>query len=209
MKKWLSLLCLVGGLLWGAKPVYDWLVIGREINTGYTAFDWTDYIKFVFPLLCLGGVIVLLALYKKQVKVSAIILFISLVLHALFHFAEIYLTDSGIPFGVLFLLTGMITLLIGSTSLFLKLKKDKTIPKILYKLALSLSITTLLFCLLPLFVSQPLNDAIEAPIMVGLMMLIGLIWAAIGSALYQIISLGTSNLSLNTPLNIFTNDERL
>lgn len=62
MKKMLAWLCLIGGLLWGAKPVYDWVVLGRKINTGYKVFDWTDYIKFAFPLLCLGGILILLSL---------------------------------------------------------------------------------------------------------------------------------------------------
>jgi hypothetical protein len=200
MKKLLSLMCVFGGLLWGTKPIYDWLVIGRRINMGYTASDWTDYIKFAFPLLCLGGVVVLRSFYKKQVKVSALILFISLLLQALFHFAEIYLTGSGIPFGILFLFTGMVTHIIGSTGLFFALKKDRTIPKILSKLAISLSITTLLFCLLP-FVSHTLDDAVEAPIMVGLMLLMGLIWAAMGGVLYRFAGLDTSNSNTTVQIN--------
>jgi hypothetical protein len=186
-----SWVCLIGGLLWGAKPVYDWLVLEREINTGYIVFDWTDYIKFAFPLLCLAGVLVLISLYKKHLKGYAIILIISLILNGLFHFAEIYLTNSGLPFGLIFLLTGMITLLIGSTGLAFRLKKEPTLPPILCYLAFSLSFTTLLICLLP-FVSNILHDAIETPVMVGLMFLIGMIWAAIGGALIRIVSLDAS-----------------
>lgn len=135
-------------------------------------------------MLCLGGILILLSLYKKHIKVSAAILFISLILNALFHFSEIYLSNSNIPYGLLFLLSGTITLLIGSISLVLQLKKETTIPRILYRLALGLSITTFLMCLLP-FVSQIINDTIETPIMVGLMMLIGFIWAAMGGSLLR------------------------
>jgi uncharacterized membrane protein (UPF0136 family) len=186
VKKLYSLLCLIGGVLWGAKPVYDSLVLDRKINSGLTVFDWTDFIKFAFPLLCIGGILALLSLYKKHVKVSAIILFISLILNALFHFAEIYLTHSQIPFGLLFLLTGSITLLVGSTLLVFQLRKEASIPYLLSYLALGLSVTTFLFCLLP-FVSNILNDGIETPIMVGLMMFIGLFWAVIGGVLFHIV----------------------
>jgi hypothetical protein len=187
MNKLYAWLCVMGGLLWGAKPVYDWLVLGRVINTGYTAFNWTDNIKFAFPLLCLGGIRILISLYKKQVRGSAIILFISLILNGLFHFSEIYLTNLSIPFGLLFLLTGTFTLLLGSILLVFQLKKERNIPRVLYHLALGLSITTLSMCLLP-FVSPILNDTIETPIMVSIMMLIGFIWAAIGGVLHRTLS---------------------
>jgi hypothetical protein len=194
LRKFFSLLCLFGGVLWGAKPVYDWLVLGRKINTGLTVFDWTDYIKFVFPLLCIGGILVLLSLYKKQVIVSALILLLSLILHVLFHFAEVFLIDSEIPFGVLFLLTGSITSLAGSTMLVFQLKKETTSPQKLTHLILGLSINMFLFCLLP-FISNILNDSIETPIMVGLMMFNGLFWALIGGVLFQIVR--TKNINTN------------
>jgi hypothetical protein len=200
MKKLFAWCCVFGGLLWGAKPVYDWLILGREINTGHTVFDWTDYIKFAFPLLCLGGIMILVSLYKKQVKVSAIILFISLILNGLFHFSEIYLTNLSIPFGLLFLLTGTITLLIGATGLVFQLKKITTIPRRLYNLALVLSVTTLFMCLLP-FVSHLLNDTIETPIMVGIMMLIGFVWAAIGGVLLRTISIMAPNITRTQGIN--------
>jgi hypothetical protein len=195
VKKLYSLLCVIGGVLWGAKPVYDWLVLDRNINTGLTIFDWTDFIKFAFPLLCVGGVLGLLTLYKKHVKLSAIILFISLILNALFHFAEIYLTHSPIPFGLLFLLTGSITLLVGSTMLVFQLKKVPSIPYILSFLAVGLTVTTFLFCLLP-FISNSLIDSLETPIMVGLMMFNGLFWALIGGVLFQIIRSKEMNTDL-------------
>jgi hypothetical protein len=192
LRKWYSLFCIFGGVLWGAKPVYDWLVLGRRINTGLTVYDWTDYLKFAFPLLCIGGILVLLSLYKKQIKVSAMILFLSLILHGLFHYAEIYLSHSEIPFGFLFLLTGSMTLLVGSIMLVFQLKKVTPIPKKIVQLSLGISVTTLLFCLLP-FISTILNDAIETPIMVGLMMFIGLFWALIGGVLFQIVQSKDSN----------------
>jgi len=48
MKKLYAVLCVIGGLLWGLKPGYDWLVNGREINTGYTPSDWI-IVNFCFP----------------------------------------------------------------------------------------------------------------------------------------------------------------
>jgi hypothetical protein len=200
MNKLYAWLCLFGGLLWGAKPVYDWLVLGREINTGYIVFDWSDYIKFTFPLLCLGGILILVSLYKKLVKGSSIILFASLVLNSLFHFSEIYLINMSIPFGLLFLLTGTITLLIGSCSLFLQLRKVSNIPRVLYHLAFGLTVATFSMCLLP-FVAHILNDTIETAIMVGMMMLIGFIWAAIGGVLHRILSIESVNIPQTQEFN--------
>jgi hypothetical protein len=186
MKKLAAWSCLVGGLLWGMKPLYDWLVLDRRINTGYTTFNFTDYIKFIFPLLCLGGLFVLLSLYKKKVRNSVIILTLALVLNGLFHFFEIYYVNSGIPFGLLFLFSGILFLLIGAIFLVLQLKGIKSILRPLFWLSWALLLNTILFCLLP-FVSGGLSEEILTPIMVGLMMLTGFIWAAIGGVLIKIV----------------------
>jgi hypothetical protein len=192
MKKIYAILCVFGGLFWGIKPGYDWLVIGREINTGYIPSDWTDYIKFIFPLLCIGGLMVLFSFYKKAFKASVTILTISLVLHTLFHFSEVYMLDSTIPFGFLFLFTGLFTTLIGSIILCRQLKRNQSIPRSLYHSAVFLMTSTLLFCLLP-FVSMSLDDAIEGPIMVLLMFLGGVSWSAIGVSLLSILKSKSSS----------------
>jgi hypothetical protein len=200
MKKLYAILCVIGGLLWGLKPGYDWLVIGREINTGYTPSDWTDYSKFLFPLLCVGGIMVLFNLYKKSIKASATILTISLILHTLFHFSEIYMLDSNIPFGLLFLFTGLITMVFGSIILCRQLKRIQTVPRSLAHSALLLMISTLLFCLLP-FVSMGLDDSIEGPIMVFLMFLGGVSWSAIGASLLSIVNSKSSNVQSGMQLD--------
>lgn len=177
-------LCIVGGLFWGLKPLYDWLLLDRRVNTGYLASDLTDYIKFLFPLLCLGGIFVLSSLYQKKVCLSTIILSISLLFNGLFHFFEVYITESSIPFGLLFMFTGTLFLFIGSISLVVQLKHIKSIPRPLFWLAQALFVITLLFCLFP-FVSRSLPISLLTPIMVGLMMLVGLIWASIGGVLLK------------------------
>lgn len=159
-----------------------------------------DYSKFLFPLLCVGGVIALFALYKKSIKTSVTILTISLILHTLFHFSEIYMLDSNIPFGLLFLFTGLITMLIGSIILCLQLKRIPSVPSSLAHSALLLMISTLLFCLLP-FVSMSLDDSIEGPIMVFLMFLGGVNWSAIGVSLLSIVNSKSSNVETETQLD--------
>ncbi|MBY0098205.1 hypothetical protein [Mesobacillus maritimus] len=200
MKKLYAILCVIGGLLWGLKPGYDWLVIGREINTGYTPSHWTDYCKFLFPLLCVGGIMVLFNLYKKSIKASATILTISLILHTLFHFSEIYMLDSNIPFGLLFLFTGLITMVFGSIILCRQLKRIQSVPRSLAYSALLLMISTLLFCLLP-FVSMSLDDSSEGPIMVFLMFLGGVSWSAIGVSLLSIVNSKSSNVQSGMQLD--------
>jgi len=186
LRKLSAWLCIVGGLLWGLKPVYDWLILDRRINTGYSASDFTDYIKFIFPLLCLGGVFVLFSLYKKRVRNAAIILVVAILLNSLFHFFEIYFTDSSIPFGLLFMFSGVIFLLIGGIFLAIQLKGDKHIPRSLRWCAEALFVTNLLFLIFP-FVSGMVPDVILTPIMVGLMVLVGFTWAAIGTALVKLV----------------------
>lgn len=178
--------CVVGGMLWGLKPLYDWLVLGRRANTGYIASDFTDWIKFLFPFFCLGGLYVLFALYKGKVRKSVVILAAALVFNGLFHFFEIYFTGSGIPFGLLFLFSGTLLLLAGAGSLMIQLRGSQEIPRALARSAEALFTVTLLFCLLP-FLSGSLPERILTPVMVLLMLLTGFIWAAMGAVLAGIV----------------------
>lgn len=193
MKTGAAWLCVIGGMLWGLKPVYDWLVLGRKVNTGYMASDFTDWIKFLFPLLCLGGLYVLYALYKEKVRKSTIILAAALFLNGLFHFFEIYFTGSGIPFGLLFMFSGTLLLLVGAGFLVIQLHGSKDIPRSLARLAETLFAVTLLFCLLP-FVSESLPEALLTPVMVALMLLVGFIWAAMGAVLASIVKKEASSM---------------
>lgn len=177
---------MIGGVLWGLKPLYDWLVLGRRVNTGYMASDFTDYIKFLFPLLCLGGLYVLYSLYKEKVRKSAFILAAALLFNGLFHFFEIYFTDSEIPFGLVFMFSGTVLLLIGAGFLVIQLHGSKDIPRSLARVAEILFAVTVLFCLLP-FVSGSLPEALLTPVMVALMLLVGFIWAAMGAVLVNIV----------------------
>lgn len=184
MKTAAAWLCVVGGVLWGLKPLYDWIVLDRSVNTGYAASDFTDYVKFLFPLFCLGGLFVLFKLYKEWIKKSARILALALLFNSLFHFFEIYFTDSGIPFGLLFLFSGTLLLVVGARLLAIELRRRKEVPRLLPLLADGLFAVTLLFSLLP-FVSGSLPEAALTPIMVALMLMIGFSWAGMGAVLVK------------------------
>ncbi|MFD1739519.1 hypothetical protein ACFSCX_23845 [Bacillus salitolerans] len=187
-------LCIIGGLLWGLKPLYDVLVLDRRINTGYLASDVTDYIKFLFPLFCLGGVFVLFSLYKKKVRASISILAVAVLFHGLFHFSEMYFPNSDIPFGLLFMFSGLVLLLIGAAFLVVQLRREKDIPRLLFRLAVVLFSITFLFCLLP-FVSGVFTAELLTGLMVGFMLGIGITWSAIGIALLIIVKSDPSNLT--------------
>lgn len=189
MKMAAAWLCVVGGGLWGLKPLYDWIVLDRRVNTGYVASDFTDYVKFLFPLFCLGGLFVLYSLYKERVKKAAVILAAALLFNSLFHFFEIYFTDSGIPFGLLFLFSGTLLLLIGARVLAMQLRAIKSTSRLLPPLADALFVTTLLFCVLP-FVSGSLPETALTLVMVALMLLIGFSWAGMGAVLVKMIKEG-------------------
>ena len=176
--------CIAGGFLWGMKPLYDWLVLDRTINTGYLASDVTDYVKFAFPLLCLGGIFVLFLLYRKVVAKSAVILAAAIISNGLFHFFEIYAPNSAVPFGLLFMFSGTALLLIGAFVLVRELKNRPEVPRTLFQSAQALFTATLLFCIFP-FVSGLLSDAAATPVLVVLMMAVGWIWAGIGIVLLK------------------------
>lgn len=184
MKTVAAWLCVAGGILWGLKPLYDWLVIGRQINTGYLARDWTDWIKFAFPLLCLGGIYVLYALYGKKLRKSLVVLALALLSNSMFHFFEIYFPDSGIPFGLLFLFSGTVLLLVGALVLMRQLHSNKEIHRSLFRLASALFVVTLLFCLSP-FLTGMFSEQLYTVLLISLMMGIGFVWAGIGGALLK------------------------
>lgn len=182
MKTMAACLCIVGGILWGMKPLYDFVVIGRQINTGYFASDWTDYVKFVFPLLCLGGIYVLHVLYSRKLKNPLLLLSAALVFNGLFHFFEIYFPDTGIPFGLLFLFSGTVLLAVGSFMLMRRISFHKEIPRVLLWLTRTLFAVTLLFCLSP-FLTGLFQEQFYTMMLISLMMAVGFIWAGIGGAL--------------------------
>lgn len=179
-------LCIAGGILWGLKPLYDWLVIGRQMNMGYQASDWSDYIKFAFPFLCLGGVYVLYTLYGKKLQKSLAILALALICNGLFHFFEIYYPDSGIPFGLLFLFSGTVLLVIGALVMVLQLLKNKEIPRSLFRLASALFGVSLLFCVSP-FLTGVFSEQVYTVLLISIMMAIGFVWAAIGGVVLRMI----------------------
>lgn len=178
--------CVAGGILWGLKPLYDWLVIGRQINMGYLASDWTDWIKFTFPLLCLGGIYVLYTLYGKKLRKSLGILALALICNSMFHFFEIYFPDSGIPFGLLFLFSGTVLLVMGSLVLMRELNRNKEIHRSLFRLVSALFILTLLFCVSP-FLTAMFSEQVYTVLLISLMMGVGFVWAGIGGVLLMAI----------------------
>lgn len=194
MSKMLGWLCVIGGLLWGVKPIYDAIVNGRKVNTGYIPSDPTDYISFIFPLLCLGGLLVVHTRYKKEVRSSISILVAAVILSGLFHFSEIYFYGSGLPFGFIFLFTGTTCMIIGSIYLFFQLRKMKGKSSFLSWTAFVLFLDNLLLVILA-FLTELLPEEITNPIMVILLVSIGFIWAAFGWATLKL----SDEISVNTP----------
>jgi len=182
MNRILAWLCVVGGLLWGAKPIYDGLIIGRKLNTGYIPEDPTDYVKFIFPFLCLSGLMIIHSLYKKKVRIAVILLSAAVIFSGLFHFFEIYFYDSGLPFGFVFLFFATIGMAVGSIFLFLPLRKMGSNTSLLTWCTLVLFLDNFLLLILA-FMTEILPIEITNPIMVVLMVSVGFIWASIGLAL--------------------------
>ena len=85
---------------------YDWLGLGRVINRAYPPSDPTDYIEFIIPLLCLGGLYRVTRSYKELLGKAPLMVSVGLILTGAFHFSEAYLIDSNIPFGLIFLFIG-------------------------------------------------------------------------------------------------------
>lgn len=181
MNKILGWLCVIGGFFWGVKPIYDALVNGRRMNQGYIPSDPTDYFSFIFPLFCIGGLMVVYSLYKKEVRNSVIILITAVTLSVLFHFFEIYFYDSELPFGFIFLFTGTIFMIIGSIYLFFQLRKISGKTNLLSWTAIALFLDNCLLVVLA-FLTKVLPEDITNPIMVILMVSVGPIWAIFGLA---------------------------
>lgn len=195
MKTLAAWLCVAGGILWGLKPLYDWLVIGRQMNTGYLAGDWTDYVKFAFPFLCLGGVYVLYALYGNKLRKSLVVLALALICNGLFHFFEIYSPDSGIPFGLLFLFSGSVLLVIGALVLMCQLNANKEIRRSLFRLGAALFVVALLFCVSP-FLMGMFSEQVYTVLVISLMMAVGFVLAAVGGVLLRVV--GSNEVIKNT-----------
>lgn len=182
MNKILALLCVIGGVLWGVKPIYDMLFNGRRMNTGYTPSDPTDYIKFIFPLLCLAGLVVMKSLYQKQVRNSVIILYVAVILTGLFHFFEIYFHDSDLPFGFIFLFFGTVGLIIGSLTMFIQLRKRAS--RFLVWSVFLIFLNNFLIIILSLL-TEVLPTEFTDPVLASLMISIGFIWALVGVAILK------------------------
>lgn len=179
MKKILGLFCVIGGFLWGLKPIYDAIFNGRRMNQGYIPSDLTDYISFIFPFLCIGGLMVVYSHYKKEVRNSVMILIAAVILSGLFHFSEVYFYGSDIPFGFIFMFTGTICMIIGSIYLFFQLKKVRGITSFLSWTAIALFLDNFLLIVLA-FLTEVLPEQITNPIMAILMVSVGFIWSVLG-----------------------------
>lgn len=155
------------------------------MNTGYIPSDPTDYVSFIFPLLCIGGLITVYSLYKKEVRNSILILTAAVILSASFHFFEIYFYDSGLPFGFIFLFTGTLSMIIGSGYLFFQLRNIRGRIDLICWTAIALFLDNFLLVALALF-TEVLPPAITNPIMAILMVSVGLIWSAFGLAVIKL-----------------------
>lgn len=184
-KKLFVWLCVIGGVLWGIKPIYDGLVIGRKMNTGYIPSDPTDYIKFIFPFLCLGALFIIGTYYKKVVRSSVIVLTLGVILSGLFHFSEIYLYGSNLPFGLLFLFSGTILLLMGALMMYIQLRKIKSRNRLLSLSVFILFLDNLLLVVLA-FLSEAIEQKVLEPFMFTQMIVVGWIWAVIGLSLLKL-----------------------
>lgn len=179
MRKVYALLGVIGGLLWAIKAGYDWLGLGRVINRGYLPSDPTDYIEFLFPILCTGSLIAMTSYFRARFSHSQSIAAVGLLLIGAFHFLETYTFGLGIPYGAIFLLGGSLFMLMGLYMLLIKLWKARTAPRLLTRLVAALFVATCFFCLSP-FLTGALPSGTATAITVTLMSLIGLIWAGIG-----------------------------
>ena len=174
-------LCMAGGLLWAAKAAYDWLWLDRQINRGYPASDVTDYIDFLFPLCCIGVLYDISKRYGAAAGKAPAVASTGLALTGAFHFSETYFADEGIPFGILFLFTGLLLMLLGTLRLGVRLGSRAGGHRPLAWCLSSLSAAVCCFCLSP-FAAASLTDEGATAITVGLAMAIGLLWTAVGLA---------------------------
>lgn len=188
MKIKIAWISTIGGLLWGVKPIYDALYNGRTMNTAYTPSDPTDYLFFIFPLLCIGGLMVVYSMYQEKVRNSVMILIAAVILSGCFHFFEIYFYGSGVPFGFIFLFTGTICMIIGSIYLFLQLKKVDGARSLLSWISIALFIDNFLL-IVTAFLTEVLPAEITNPIAIILLVSVGFIWATFGLATLRLVKL--------------------
>jgi hypothetical protein len=172
---WLSLL---GGISWGSKSTFDWLILKREIHTGYLPSGFADHIEFLFPLLCLSGLLVLSSKFKKQLTFSITILTIALLMNSMFHYVETYLSLSSVPYGLLFLLPSTAFLFTGALSLVLQLRKVEDVSKALFYITILFSVSSGILCLLPLAVIF-LTESVITPLTASVMTIISFSFGSI------------------------------
>ncbi|MBM7662349.1 hypothetical protein JOC85_003156 [Bacillus mesophilus] len=172
---WLSLLA---GTLWGSKPLYDWLILKREIHIGYQPSGFFDHIEFIFPVLCLSVLYLLGSTFKKQLTFSITILTIGLLLNSIFYYIETFHSLSSIPYGHLFLLPSTAFLFTGAVSLAFQLYKLKEVAKAVFYIGIVFSVSTGLLCLLPLAVIF-LSESVVTPLTASIMTIIGFSFGSI------------------------------
>lgn len=195
-----SISLIIGGILWTGKPLYDWLILEREINTGYPPSNVVDYLSFLIPLFCLVGILGMFSVYGKKIGISSAILSLSLLLISTFYVSESYFYGSSIPSGLIFLFPGLLFLMIGAFILFSQIKHHKVIPRIFLKVALTLCALTLTFCISPFF-TQQLDNKTATFITTLLMVLIGLIWSIFGICLFRLQGSMVDNLTQDEELD--------
>lgn len=157
---------------------FDWLVLKRVINRGYPPSHVTDYLDFLFPLLCIGAVWEIAQRYGAAVGKAPHALGIGLACTAAFQFSEAYLTHSGIPFGLVFFLTGHLLMLAGLLFVGRRIRNRG----LLFWSLLALFISIVSVCASPFF-TQSLPIELATAVTVSLMAAVGMLWAVVGAAL--------------------------
>jgi|GEM_PF-2400393 len=172
----------VGGVLWALKILYDAMVLERQLHEAAPPSDLTDYTEFLIPLMCISSTVLIFQRYRSQAGIAPYLLALGLLLTSGFHAAEAFLTDSNIPFGLLFFLFGSILVLIGSILLLLRLRQSDEASSWLKRSVFALCVSMFIFCLTP-FVAGWLTYEIEKVVTLTAMVLTGLSWGSIGGAL--------------------------
>jgi len=192
LKKLLGWSGVVGGLLWGLKPIYDMSIHNRRWGQGYEPTHFLDYIAFLFPLLCIGGLIVIYGFYKKAVRNSIIFLIVAVILNAGFTFSETYFYGSGLPFGLIFMLTGLLSTMIGTIYFVLQLKRASDSNLLLSGGAITLFLVNFLlvaFGFLSDVFPKDLVDFISETLFVS----VGFIWSLFGASALILTNKNASN----------------
>jgi peptidoglycan/LPS O-acetylase OafA/YrhL len=171
-------LCIIGGMLWGLKPVADVMVHGRRFNQGYVPSNPADYLYFLCPLLCIGALAFLHARFRKGVRMPAFLLLVSLLLTSAFQFSEVYFFGSGIPFGLLFQFTGTVIMAAGAAWLLARLRKREKTGWLAWPVFSLFLVNALLVVFA--FASEAMPASVLSPVMAGLIIAVGFLWAAVG-----------------------------